>query len=85
MSVTSLLTSRSPVRIRPLVETDVAQLVEQEHRKVHFTCCFFPFFKKLRCCRYMLLRVAGSSPAFGASNRSQVRTLMESPGEKLLE
>jgi len=23
----------------------VAQLVEQEHRKVHFTCCLLPFFK----------------------------------------
>jgi len=22
--------------------------LEQEHRKVHFTCCFLPFFKKLK-------------------------------------
>ncbi|MDB5117613.1 MAG: hypothetical protein JWQ79_3105 [Mucilaginibacter sp.] len=22
--------------------------LEQEHHKVHFTCCFLPFFKKLK-------------------------------------
>jgi hypothetical protein len=49
MSVTSHLTSRSPVQVRPLVYANVAQFwLEQEHRKVHFTCCFLLFFKKLK-------------------------------------
>jgi hypothetical protein len=53
MSVTSHLTSRSLVQVRPsasrLRERRCSSVwLEQEHRKVHFTYCFLPFFKKLK-------------------------------------
>lgn len=82
MSVTSHLTSRSPVQIRSLAprlrERRCSSVwLEQEHRKVHFTCCLLPFFEEtkiLRCRKYALLHigVGGSNPPFVAIRCSSV-------------
>ena len=50
MSVTSHLTSRSSRLTIGTIGLGQCSSVwlEQEHRKVHFTCCFLPFFKETK-------------------------------------